>query len=178
MGADVIADNANETVTVSAGDSLHAIELETQPYPGFPTDMQPQFAALMAVAKGTSVIRENIINGRFAYLEQLKRTGVKTIGEAKETAYIEGVERLSSANMTATDLRGGAAMVMAALMAKGTSEIRNIQLIDRGYDDMEGKLSALGADILRCDETVEITAAEESANSKAPLKSSPVLPLN
>ncbi len=149
MGVEVIANNAMETVTVISDGRLSAIELETQFYPGFPTDMQPQFAALMAVAKGTSVIRETIINGRFAYLEQLKRTGVKTIGEAKDTAYIEGVEHLTAANMTATDLRGGAAMVMVALMAEGTSEIRNIHLIDRGYDVIEKKLTALGADIIR-----------------------------
>lgn len=149
MGVEVIANNALETVTVISNGRLSAIELETQFYPGFPTDMQPQFAALMATAKGTSVIRETIINGRFAYLEQLKRTGVKTIGEAKDTAYIEGVDRLTAANMTATDLRGGAAMVMVALMAEGTSEIRNVHLIDRGYDVIEKKLTALGADIIR-----------------------------
>lgn len=149
MGVEVIANNAMETVTVISNGRLSAIELETQFYPGFPTDMQPQFAALMATAKGTSVIRETIINGRFAYLEQLKRTGVKTIGEAKDTAYIEGVDRLTAANMTATDLRGGAAMVMVALMAEGTSEIRNVHLIDRGYDVIEKKLTALGADIIR-----------------------------
>ena len=177
MGVEVSADNAAETVTVTSKGSLSAIELETQPYPGFPTDMQPQFAALMAMAKGTSIIRENVINGRFAYLEQLKRTGVKTIGEAKDTAYIEGVEHLSAANMTATDLRGGAAMVMVALMAEGTSEIRNIHLIDRGYDDIECKLSALGADILRCDESTE-RASAEGDTTRTPLKSSPVLPLN
>ncbi|MBE6585549.1 MAG: UDP-N-acetylglucosamine 1-carboxyvinyltransferase [Ruminococcaceae bacterium] len=162
MGAHITANNALETVTVSAGDQLTAIELETQPYPGFPTDMQPQFAALMAVAKGTSIIRENIINGRFAYLEQLKRTGVKTIGEAKDTACIEGVERLTAANMTATDLRGGAAMVMVALMAEGISEIRNVHLIDRGYDDIEGKLSALGADIIRRSEDAPSAPAGSS----------------
>lgn len=149
MGVEVVDNNARETVTVTSDGKLSAIELETQFYPGFPTDMQPQFAALMAIARGTSVIREVIINGRFAYLEQLKRTGVKTIGETKDTAYIEGVERLTAANMTATDLRGGAAMVMVALMAEGTSEIRNVHLIDRGYDVIEKKLSALGADIVR-----------------------------
>ncbi len=149
MGVTVIDNNARETVTVISDGKLSAIELETQFYPGFPTDMQPQFAALMAIAKGTSVIREVIINGRFAYLEQLKRTGVKTIGETKDTAYIEGVKRLTAANMTATDLRGGAAMVMIALMAEGTSEIRNVHLIDRGYDVIEKKLSALGADVTR-----------------------------
>ena len=152
MGADVITNNAMETVTVSCDKRLTAIELETQFYPGFPTDMQPQFAALMAVADGTSIIRENIMGGRFAYLEQLRHTGVKTIGEIKETACIQGVKSLSAAHMTATDLRGGAAMVMAALMAEGTSEIRNIHLIDRGYDNIAGKLAALGADIIRCDE--------------------------
>lgn len=173
MGATVEANNAMETVTVSSDRNLSAIELETQPYPGFPTDMQPQFAALMAVAKGTSIIRENIIGGRFAYLEQLKRTGVKTIGEAKESACIEGVSRLSAANMTATDLRGGAAMVMIALMASGTSEIRNVHLIDRGYDNIEGKLSALGATILRCQDapSENLSAGSFSASSGVPLKS-------
>ncbi|MBE6557402.1 MAG: UDP-N-acetylglucosamine 1-carboxyvinyltransferase [Ruminococcaceae bacterium] len=168
MGVEVIDNNALETVTVSSDGHLSAIELETQFYPGFPTDMQPQFAALMAVAKGTSVIREAIINGRFAYLEQLKRTGVKTIGEAKDTAYIEGVAKLSAANMTATDLRGGAAMVMVALMANGTSEIRNVHLIDRGYDNIEGKLTALGADIVRCDEDADYPAPVSEKSVKAP----------
>ncbi|MBQ9781302.1 MAG: UDP-N-acetylglucosamine 1-carboxyvinyltransferase [Clostridia bacterium] len=168
MGVTVMANNALETVTVISDGKLSAIELETQFYPGFPTDMQPQFASLMAVAKGTSVIREVIINGRFAYLEQLKRTGVKTIGETKDTAYIEGVEHLTAANMTATDLRGGAAMVMAALMAEGTSEIRNVHLIDRGYDVIERKFSALGADIRRCDDDPD---AQTLSSTKAPLQS-------
>lgn len=149
MGAQVITNNAMETVTVISDGKLNAIELETQYYPGFPTDMQPQFAALMAIAKGTSVIREEIIKGRFAYLDQLKRTGIKTIGEVKDVAYIEGVEHLTAANMVATDLRGGAAMVIAALIARGTSEITRIDYIDRGYEMIEKKLTALGADIRR-----------------------------
>ncbi len=149
MGVEVIEDPTRETVTVNSTGKLKAISLKTSPYPGFPTDMQPQLAALMAIAEGTSEIQENVIGGRFAYLEELRKMGVRTMGQTDKSVCIVGVDRLVPAQMRATDLRGGAAMVMAALMTDGVSEITNIKLIDRGYDDIEGKLTSLGADISR-----------------------------
>ena len=153
MGVEVIEDMTNETITVNSSGNLKAISLKTSPYPGFPTDMQPQLAALMAVAEGTSEIQENVIGGRFAYLEELRKMGVRTMGQTDKSVCIVGVDQLVPAQMRATDLRGGAAMVMAALMANGVSEITNIKLIDRGYDDIEGKLTSLGADIVRTELT-------------------------
>ena len=164
MGVEVIEDAENETVTVNATSRPKAIRLKTSPYPGFPTDMQPQLGALMAVAEGVSEIEENVINGRFSYLNELRKMGVQTIGETDKSICIIGVERLVPAVMKATDLRGGAAMVMAALMADGVSEITNVKLIDRGYDDIEGKLTALGADIVRVEEVPQTTVAKPSVS--------------
>ncbi len=151
MGVEVIEDMTAETVTVKSTGKLTAIRLKTSPYPGFPTDMQPQLTTLTAVAAGISEIEETVIGGRFAYLDELRKMGVCSMGKTDKSVCIIGVNRLFPAQMRATDLRGGAAMVMAALMTEGVSEITNIKLIDRGYEDLEGKLTALGADIMRVD---------------------------
>ncbi len=161
MGVEVIENPDEETVTVSSTGRLRAISLQSSPYPGFPTDMQPQLAALMAVAEGTSEVTETVIGGRFAYMDELRKMGVRAEEQIDQPSQpsqsprssmrIQGVERLTAASMRATDLRGGAAMVMAALMADGVSEITNIGLIDRGYDDIEGKLTSLGAQISRAE---------------------------
>lgn len=121
-------------------------DIETAPYPGFPTDMQPQIGALMCLADGTSSIREAVWADRFRYLEELKRMGASSEVEGQH-ALIHGRLGLHGAEMTACDLRAGAAMITASLAAQGKSVIRNIQLIERGYQDITGKLSELGADI-------------------------------
>ena len=121
-------------------------DIETAPYPGFPTDMQPQIGALMCLADGTSSIREAVWADRFRYLEELKRMGASSEVEGQH-ALIHGRFGLHGAEMTACDLRAGAAMITASLAAQGKSVIRNIQLIERGYQDITGKLSELGADI-------------------------------
>lgn len=165
MGVEIIENVERETLTVNSTGKLKAIRIQTSPYPGFPTDMQPQLGALMTVANGVSEIEETVINGRFAYLGELRKMGARTIGEAEKSICIIGVDHLVPAVMRAGDLRGGAAMVIAALMADGVSEITNVKLIDRGYDDIEGKLTALGADIVRVvdGDTVHAGKASPSA---------------
>ena len=115
-------------------------------YPGFPTDAGPIATALLSKADGTSVFVENIFENRFRYVDELKRFGAKIKTEGK-IAVIEGVERLSAADCKSTDLRGGAAIVIAALAAVGESRIGEIHHIDRGYDDITGNLAALGAQV-------------------------------
>lgn len=151
MGVDVQEVDANGTVlTVTADGELRGVQIKTDVYPGFPTDMHPQFAPLLAVATGKSSITENIWARRFDYLSELSKMGAAySYAEASSVATFFPCQQLTGASMTATDLRGGAAMVIAALMADGESEISRADLIDRGYDDLIGKLSALGADIRR-----------------------------
>ena len=115
-------------------------------YPGFPTDMQPIMGAVLGVSKGTSLIVENIFENRYKYLAELKRMGAKTTVEGK-TAIIKGIRRYTPAKVEATDLRGGAALILAALNAGGTTEITNIKYILRGYEKIDKKLELLGANI-------------------------------
>lgn len=134
---------------VKSDKNLKAIEvLRTTPYPGFPTDMQPQFVAVLSKAEGTSVVIETVFENRYGYVEQLMRMGAD-ITVRERVAVIKGVRRLTSAQMEACDLRGGAALVIAALSAEGTSIIKNIVHIDRGYDEMEKQLAGVGAIIKR-----------------------------
>ncbi len=123
-------------------------QVQTQPYPGFPTDMQSQFLALATAAKGSSVVIENVFENRFALVGDLSRMGadIRVSGRA---AFVQGVEKLQGAQVHARDLRAGAALVLAALRAEGETVIRDVQFIDRGYEKMEERLSALGADIRR-----------------------------
>ncbi len=125
-----------------------AIDVKTMPYPGFPTDMQSQFMALMSVAEGTSVCIETVFENRFMHVDELKRMGadIKIDGRS---AIIEGVDDLSSAPVKATDLRAGAALVLAGLVSEGVTEVRDIYHIDRGYEDIESKFKNLGAKIKR-----------------------------
>ena len=122
--------------------------VKTLPHPGFPTDMQPQFTTLLAVAEGTSIVSEGVWDNRFQYVEQLARMGANITVNGK-AATVEGVETLNGSPVKADDLRAGAAMLIAGLIAKGTTEIENIVYIDRGYDNVVGKLQSLGADIRR-----------------------------
>jgi len=133
---------------------VHAIKrpqkctVKTMPHPGFPTDMQPQMAVLLAIAEGTSYISDGIFENRFRYVEQLTRMGASIKVDGK-LAVVEGVAQLKGAPVRADDLRAGAAMLIAGLAASGTTEIENIQYIDRGYESAVEKLQALGADIRR-----------------------------
>ncbi len=145
----VTVDEAEDRITVCTCAPLKATQIITAPYPGFPTDMQPQFAILMAVAQGVSRIDEKVIQGRFTYINQLVKAGVKIASQSEYSLCIQGVDKLYPAPMKATDLRGGAAMVIAALIAEGESEITSIEYIDRGYDHLIDKLLSLGADIRR-----------------------------
>lgn len=134
------------TIYLEAPKRLKAINLKTMPYPGFPTDMQSVFGGMLTMAKGTSVITENIFENRFRYCQELKRMGAK-IDISGQNAIIKGVRKLSGAKVESTDLRGGASLIMASLMAKGISKIQKIEYIARGYENIEQKLKCLGAKI-------------------------------
>ena len=144
MGIQV--DEYEDAVRVSRTGELRRCNVKTMPHPGFPTDMQPQIAALLSIAQGTSIVTEAVWDNRFRYVEELRRMGAVISVDGK-VAVIEGVKELNGAPVKATDLRAGAAMVIAALSAKGTTHIEDIEYIERGYEDIVEKLSALGADI-------------------------------
>lgn len=127
---------------------LNAVDVKTMAYPGFPTDLQPQMAALLAIAEGTSKITENVWEKRYQYADELKRLGAQVNVEGR-VAIITGVSQLKGAKVDATDLRAGAAMVIAALNAKGETTIGEVKYIDRGYEDFEDKLNQMGADVKR-----------------------------
>ena len=135
---------------VSADRPMKAIDLKTMPYPGFPTDMQAQFMAMLAVAEGTSVVTETVFENRFMHVDELVRMGARIRVDGR-TATVEGGTSLSGAPVRATDLRAGAAMVLAGLVASDETRVGYIHHIDRGYDDLVAKLVALGADIQRVD---------------------------
>ena len=141
-----IEEGPNE-IRVRAKERPVAVDLETAPYPGFATDMQQPFVAMMAIAEGTSVIRETIFD-RFRYVDELRRMGAD-IRVERDTAIIRGVGELTGAPVEATDLRAGAALVLAALVAKGETEISGVELVDRGYEHLDQKLSQLGAQVER-----------------------------
>ncbi len=134
-------------ITIKA-DRVNSVDLRTQPFPGFPTDLQAPFMSLLATANGTSVITEAIFENRLQHIGELQRMGaaIRTQGN---TAFVEGVARLSGAPVTGSDLRAAAAMVLAGLAADGVTAVQGLQHLDRGYDNLEGKLNALGASIKR-----------------------------
>ena len=136
------------SVILEAPKRLKAVDIKTMPYPGFPTDMQSVFATVLATVKGTSVIVENIFENRYKFIQELTRMGAKTTIEGR-TAVIKGVKKLYGANVKATDLRGGAALVLAGTVAKGTTKIENIEYILRGYENFENKLKNVNIDIKR-----------------------------
>jgi len=144
----VTIEDFGDSIKVTGADKLLRANIKTLPYPGFPTDLHPQISALLCLAEGTSTITEGIWDSRFQYVEELKRMGA-TIKVEGRMAVIEGVKNLTGAPTKAIDLRAGAALVIAALLAKGKSEINNISYIDRGYENLEAKLKALGANIRR-----------------------------
>lgn len=137
-------------VRVRANSRPMATDVVTMPHPGFPTDMQQPFVALLSIAEGTSIVTENVYERRFKYIGELQRMGAD-IKQDGRTAVIKGVDRLTGAPITATDLRAGAALVVAALVAEGATEIVGVEHIDRGYECLIDKLIALGADVTRVD---------------------------
>ena len=122
-------------------------QVRTLPYPGFPTDMQPQITVALALARGTSIVTESIFENRFKYVEELVRMGADIKVEGGDTAIIDGVSRYTGASITVPDLRGGAALVIAALAAEGFTTVDNIKYVERGYEDFHIKLQGLGAQI-------------------------------
>ena len=150
MGVEVIEED--DSLLVRSHGRLQRTNVKTLPYPGFPTDMQPQIAAVLCLAEGTSVITEGVWDNRYRYADELRRLGAQIQVDGK-IAVIEGVEKLTAAPMKACDLRAGAAMVIAGLAAHGTTEIDCIQHIERGYEGIVQKLRGVGADISIVEET-------------------------
>lgn len=140
-----------DSIKVIGPNRINAVDIKTLPFPGFPTDIQPQFMALTCVAKGTSVITETVFENRFAHTGDLIRMGADIKVEG-HSAIIKGVNKLSAAPVMASDLRGGAALILAGLVAEGTTELSRIYHLDRGYVKLEEKLTYLGADIHRVKE--------------------------
>ena len=141
-------EEGDDSIRVCANHPLHGVNVKTMSYPGFPTDLHPQIVALLSVCDGISKITENVWENRFQYVEQLCKLGAKIQVDGR-VATMEGIEKYHGAKVSATDLRAGAAMVIAALAAEGETEIDGVRYIDRGYEDIEEKLGALGADIHR-----------------------------
>ena len=150
----VEVEEREDTLLVRRTGKLQKANVKTLPYPGFPTDMQPQITAVLCLAEGTSLVTESVWNSRYQYVDELKRMGAHIKVDDK-TAVVEGVDHLTGAPIQACDLRAGAAMVIAALAAQGQSEISCVQYIERGYEDIVEKLRALGADIRSVEEPGE-----------------------
>jgi UDP-N-acetylglucosamine 1-carboxyvinyltransferase len=142
-----VIEGQNKVRVISRG-IPRAVDIKTMPYPGFPTDMQAQFMALMSIARGTSIITETVFENRFMHITELKRMGadIKVDGRS---AVVEGRNGLTGAKVKATDLRAGAALVLAGLVGDGITEVFDIHHLDRGYVDIVGKLKGLGAKIHR-----------------------------
>ncbi len=156
MGVTVI--EGEDCVTVKSSGRLRRINVKTMPYPGFPTDMQPQIATALCLANGTSVVNEGIYDNRYKYVNELRKMGAQIQVDGR-TAVIEGVSGLTGAPVAACDLRAGAAMVIAGLCAKGETQVEDIHYIERGYENFVGKLRSLGADILLVDDPDEPSAS-------------------
>ena len=145
-GAEIRATDGGLRIGMAARPA--AVDLVTLPYPGFPTDLQPQMTALLACAGGTSILTENVFESRFMFVDELNRMGADIRTEGHH-AVVRGVERLSAAPVRALDIRAGAAMVIAGLAADGVTTVTDMHHVDRGYEDFEGKLTALGAEVRR-----------------------------
>lgn len=161
MGVTVIENDDSIRIVRDPDVPLRPCTIKTLPYPGFPTDMQPQFGALLCMASGAGTIKEGVWDNRFKYVDELKRMGasVEILGK---TAVITGdPSKMFGAAVRAVDLRGGAAMIVAALAVEGITEIDNVRLIERGYDDIVGKFSALGANIKK----VTVNSPEDSLDA-------------
>lgn len=136
----------DEALRVIGSDTIFPTTVKTMPYPGFPTDMQPQFACVLTLANGKSKINESIFENRFKYVDQLKKMGANMLVEGT-SLYIDGVQNLKACDLSAPDLRAGAALVLAALSTNGKSTIDKIEFVERGYEDFVNKLKELGANI-------------------------------
>ena len=158
MGVDI--QEVDDSLLVSRIGPLIRTNIKALPYPGFPTDMQPQMAAALCLAQGTSIITDSVWSSRFRYTDEFKRMGAQ-IQVDGNLAIIEGVERLTGAQLEACDLRAGAAMLIAALAAHGISEITNVQYIERGYEDVIGKIRGIGGNI----RSVEVPEDDASVSS-------------
>ncbi|MCT4633524.1 MAG: UDP-N-acetylglucosamine 1-carboxyvinyltransferase [Firmicutes bacterium] len=145
-GVDI--EEMDDALRVRSTGELKAVDVTTLPYPGFPTDLQSQFMGLMTVANGSSVVNETVFENRFMHVSELTRMGAKIRIEG-HSAVVEGIKRLEGAKVSATDLRAGATLILAGLVAEGKTEIHNIYHIDRGYVEIESKLTSLGARIYR-----------------------------
>ena len=154
MGVQV--EEQDDTLLVRRSGKLHRANVKTLPYPGFPTDMQPQITVALCLAEGTSMVTEGVWDNRYRYVGELTRMGAQIRVEGR-SAVVEGVDHLNAASVQAYDLRAGAAMVIAALAAEGTSEVSNVHYIERGYEDIIEKLRSIGAQIesVECEEVVE-----------------------
>ncbi len=138
-------------IRVACDKRTKAVDIKTMPYPGFPTDMQAQFMALLTVSEGSGLVTETVFENRFMHVDELKRMGANIKIDGR-TSVVEGVESLMGCQVKATDLRAGAAMVLAGLVAEGETQVGYIHHIDRGYDNLVAKLVGLGADICRVDQ--------------------------
>ena len=142
----IIVEENGKTIHINAEGDIKSFDIKTLPFPGFPTDMQAVFMSILATAKGTGIVTETVFENRFMHVNELKKMGadIKTNGR---TAVVDGVKHLTGAKVKATDLRAGAALIISALAAEGDTEISEIYHIERGYSNLERKLTALGADI-------------------------------
>jgi UDP-N-acetylglucosamine 1-carboxyvinyltransferase len=145
-GVDIVTDE--NSVRVKGNGAIKSVDFTTLPYPGFPTDLQAQMMVLMSVAEGVSVITETIFENRFMHAQELDRMGADIRLEGNR-AVIRGVKELSGAPVMATDLRASVSLILAGLVANGTTEVSRVYHLDRGYEHIERKLSALGAEIQR-----------------------------
>lgn len=150
-GATVEVDEVANTVTVHGAEKIRPVDVKTLPYPGFPTDMQSQFMAYMTVAEGTCQFTETIFENRFMHVDELRKMGANIQAEGRN-AFITGVPKLHGAAVRATDLRAGAALIIAGLAAEGKTTVSDLYHLDRGYEDLIGKFQSLGADIRRIDD--------------------------
>ena len=146
--AGVMIEEDVDGIRVTCDKRTKAVDIKTMPYPGFPTDMQAQFMAMLAVSEGTGLVTETVFENRFMHVDELKRMGANIKIEGR-TSVVEGVDTLTGCQVKATDLRAGAAMVLAGLVAEGETQVGYLHHIDRGYDNLVDKLVGLGADICR-----------------------------
>lgn len=165
MGVGIESDDGG--IRVIASRPLKAVDVKTLPYPGFPTDMQAQFMALLLASSGTSIVTETVFENRFMHVEEMAKMGADIKIEGR-SAVISGGKKLSGAPVCATDLRAGAALICAALAAEGTTEVTGTHHIDRGYMDIVGKLAALGADISRLPEGEGAAAPAAAVQAATP----------
>ncbi|MBP3218238.1 MAG: UDP-N-acetylglucosamine 1-carboxyvinyltransferase [Lachnospiraceae bacterium] len=164
IGCEVM--ESDDAVRVCASKRLRSTNVKTLPYPGFPTDMQPQITVILGLAGGTSIVTESIFENRFKYVDELARMGAQIKVEGN-TAIVSGVDGYTGARIQTPDLRAGAALVLAALSAEGYSEIYDIHYIERGYEDFPEKLRSLGADIARVDTDEEQERAKRRFGMRA-----------